>query len=48
MRLAVTCVSATDARSEKIRELEQAQLAHGAVSVAAGDHSELVAGAEMF
>jgi hypothetical protein len=34
-------------RGEKIRELEEARLADDAVSVAAGDHAELVAGAEM-
>ena len=47
MRLAVTCVSTADVRSEEIGELEEAQLAHDAVAVAAGDYAELVAGAEM-
>ena len=47
MRLAVTCVSAADVRREEIGELEEAQLAHDAVAVAAGDHAELVAGAQM-
>ena len=47
MRLAVTCVSAADVRGEEVGELEEAQLAHDAVTVAAGDDSELVLRAEM-
>ncbi len=47
MRLAVTCVSTADVRREEIGELEEAQLAHDAVAVAAGDDAELVARAEM-
>jgi hypothetical protein len=47
MRLAVACVSAADVRREEISELEEAQLAHDAVAVAAGDDSELVLRAEM-
>jgi hypothetical protein len=39
MRLAITCVSAADVGSEEAGELEEAQLADDAVSVAVGDYS---------
>src|SRR6266849_1970906 len=47
MRLAVTCVSAANARREKIGEPEEAQLALDAIAVAAGYHAEFVARAKM-
>jgi hypothetical protein len=39
MRLAVTCVAAADVGGEEVGELEEAQLAHDAVAIAASDYS---------
>jgi len=47
MRFAVACVSAADARGEKVGELEEVELADDAIAIAAGDNAELVASVEL-